>query len=114
MAAGKLAKVGLSKSLQLAVGAGAVVSLAIAPYMLYLGWNELSEGLAENNLDKKLEGLGTLAVGVRSGLAAATLAGIGVPMLGVVGKVAQPFLGPLGAFPRRYRRGLGGSEHGQG
>lgn len=88
----------VTHGLAVALGVGAAVSGAIAGPMIYIGVKEIREGMAEKNLDKTLEGIGGVTVGVRSGMAAATLASMafGGPELAAVAGVTSKCLAPLG------------------
>ncbi|MCA9796477.1 MAG: hypothetical protein KC910_31935 [Candidatus Eremiobacteraeota bacterium] len=90
----------VTQGLTVALGVGAAVSGVITGPMIYIGVKEIREGLAEKDLDKTLEGVGGVTVGIRSGMAAATLASMafGGPELAAVAGVTSKCLAPLGVL----------------
>ncbi len=88
----------LGTAMTTALGVASAASGILAIPLTYIGAKELSHGIKEKNTDKVLEGVGNVAVGVRSAAASTVMAGM-ISTSEVVGQVAAlgyKTLTPLG------------------
>lgn len=91
----------IGATLAIAAGVGAAASGALGVVMLHSGLKEIKEGLKHKDTEHTLEGIGSTVVGVRSGAAAVTLAGMaahGSEVLTTLASGAQVLLAPLGVL----------------
>lgn len=95
----------LSSFLQVALDAGAGLSLGVGGFMAYVGVKELKhavhnikagEGTRSENAEQVLEGVGAVTVGARSVAAAVTMVGLAHPALAAVGHTVGQALPVLG------------------
>ncbi len=102
--------VDLGTTLAVAAGVGAACSGALGVVMLHHGLKEIKQGLKDKNAEHTLEGVGATIVGVRSGLAGVTLAGMathGSEVLTSLAGGAQLLLAPLGVVHGAIDVGVG-------
>lgn len=100
----------LGATLAVAAGVGAACSGALGVVMLHHGLKEIKQGLKDKNAEHTIEGVGTTIVGVRSGLAGVTLAGMaahGSEVLTSLAGGAQLLLAPLGVVHGAIDVGVG-------
>ena len=82
-----------STAMDVAMQGASIASGALVVPLLYRGAKKLKEGIKEGDLDKKLEGGNSMAIGARSGATAVTLAGGGSSVVGQLASAAAPILG---------------------